>query len=143
MPKYTFVCDTCVVEFERTLKMGDHLTHECPSCSEQAPRVWEANAVSFGFKESPKAVPTNTGVHKEDYPTADHLIGKDADKRWEQIHAREQAKQEARQQGGTHALRRKNGEDYIDYEPLTAVGRDARRKLAKATIESIRQKPSR
>ena len=34
MPKYTFECQTegCSLKFERTLKMGNHGSLECPSC---------------------------------------------------------------------------------------------------------------
>jgi hypothetical protein len=93
----------------------------------------------FGFKDSPTAAPANTGVHKEDYPTADHLIGKDADKRWSEISEREKIKAKARAQGGTHALIRTTGDNHIDYEPMTNTGLNARRGLAKASYERIRQ----
>lgn len=141
MPKYTFVCDSCVIEFSRTLKMGEHANHPCPSCTEEANRVWENNSISFGFKDSPNAAPANTGVHKEDYPTADHIIGKDAERRWGVIHEREKVKAAARQKGGTHALIRHTGKDdsYIDYEPMSQTGVSARRQLARATIEAARK----
>lgn len=138
MPRYAFICDVCVLEFNRILKMGEHPTYPCPSCSEPAARVFESNGISFGFKEAPNATPANTGVHKEDYPTADHLIGKDADKRWGMIHEREKVKQEARTKAGTHALIRHNGGDHLDYEPMTETGLNARRRLAKATLDAIR-----
>lgn len=139
MPKYTFVCAGCVLEFDRTLKIGEHPTHPCPSCSSEADRVWESTGISFGFASSSTAAPANSGVHKEDYPTADHIIGKDADKRWATIHEREKIKAQARQQGGTHALIRHTGSDYIDYEPMTQTGTSARRALAKATMSAIRE----
>lgn len=139
MPQYTFICDSCVVEFDRTLKMGEHATHPCPSCSEPANRVWENTGIAYGFKDSPGTAIANTGVHKEDYPTADHLIGKDAEKRWGEINEREKVKAEARKKGGTHALIRHNAADHIDYEPMSQTGRNARRQLAKATIDAIRK----
>lgn len=138
MPKYTFVCDECVVEFDRTLKMSNHLTHPCPQCGDAAVRVWENSGLSFGFAESANASPANTGVHKEDYPTADHMIGKDAEKRWGMIHEREKAKAEFRAKEGTHALIRHGADNHIDYEPMTPTGLNARRRLAKAAIESAR-----
>jgi hypothetical protein len=100
--------------------------------------VWEDTSLSFGFADSPNNAPANSGVHKEDYPTADHLIGKDAEKRWGTLHERERVKAAARQQGGSHALIRTTGDEFIDYEPMSNAGRNARRKLAKATIDAVR-----
>lgn len=143
MPKYTFVCDACVIEFDRNLKMDQHLTHPCPSCTGAAPRLWEAAGISFNFADSPNGSPANSGVHKEDYPTADHLIGKDADKRWGMINEREKVKNAARVQGDTHALIRTGTADYLDYEPMSDTGLNARRRLAKATLDAIRQQKAR
>jgi putative FmdB family regulatory protein len=143
MPRYTFVCDACVIEFDRTLKIAENLTHECPSCTGMANRVWDASGLSFGFADSPNAAPANSGVHKEDYPTADHLIGKDANLRWGEISEREKVKNAAREKGGTHALIRHTDPQHIDYEPMSGQGMAARRSLARAAIEGLRaQKPS-
>jgi len=117
--------------------MVDHVKHPCPSCGQDAPRAWE-ETFSFGFSESKTAAPANTGVHKEDYPTADHLIGKDADTRWAMLNEREKVKNAAREKGGTHALIRHNSREYIDYEPMSETGLDARRRLAKAAIDAVR-----
>lgn len=138
MPKYSFVCDTCVLGFERSLKMGEHPHYPCPSCKADATRVWEDTGLAFGFTDSSNNAPANSGVHKEDYPTADHLIGKDAEKRWGVLHEREKVKAAAREQGGSHALIRTTADEFIDYEPMSNVGRDARRKLARATIDAVR-----
>jgi putative FmdB family regulatory protein len=135
---YTFACEDCNVEFLRTLKMAEHLTHECPSCGRDAPRVWDADSLAFAFKGSQTGATANTGVHDNDYPTADKLVGRDAEVRWAEIHEREKVKAEARKQGGTHALIRHNNRDYIDYEPMSDGGRTARRNLAKVAIDSVR-----
>lgn len=139
MPKYVFICASCVVEFERTLKMGTHPTHECPSCSEPAERVWEGTELAFGFADSANATPTNTGVHKEDYPTADHVVGKSANQRWEQVHERDKIKAEARKLGKTHKLIRHTHDNYIDYEPMSPVGGAARKQLTKEAIETVKR----
>jgi putative FmdB family regulatory protein len=138
MPTYTFECEECNVEFERALKMDVHLTHECPSCSGQATRMWDADALSFAFKGVQAGATANTGVHADDYPTADRVVGKDAEARWAEIHERNRVKDAARAAGGTHALIRHNHRDYIDYEPMTDGGRTARRNLTKHALGLFR-----
>ena len=137
MPKYVFECQECQVRFERTLKMGDHISHPCPECTEEAPAVIEGFA--FGFKEPSGSALANTGVHKNDYPTADQAVGKDSERRWETVHAREQVKAEARRQGQTDALIRHTSEQHIDYEPMSDVGRKAHYNLAKKAVAAVRK----
>lgn len=140
MPKYEFDCDTCNVTFERTLKMEEHLTHPCPSCGEEAHRVWDSDSLMFSFQGSPTGSTANTGVHSDDYPTADKVVGRDAEARWAQIGEREKVKSEARKMGDTHALIRHNSRDHIDYEPMTQVGRQARRQLANTIFDTMKAK---
>jgi len=92
----------------------------------------------FSFSSSPSAATANTGVHKDDYPTADQIVGREAEHNWGVIHRREKVKEEARGQGGTHALIRHDGEGFIDYEPMSDGGRVARRNLAKRAVEALR-----
>ncbi len=141
MPAYTFECQTCEVRFTRTLKMDNHTTHECPSCKEPAPRVLEGFA--FQFEQPAGASPGNSGVHDHDYPTADKMVGRSADERWALLAERDKVKAKAREAGGTHALIRHTGPDYIDYEPMNPAGIDARRELAKGMISTIRELASR
>lgn len=140
MPRYTFECQNegCNLRFDRTLKMGDHLAHECPNCHDQAPRVIEGFA--FDFKEKAGAPPGNTGVHKDDYPTADHAVGKDADKRWVQYRERDAVKNQVRTQGASPALVRRTAADgsYIEYEAMSESKRQIRRTTAKKAIEALR-----
>lgn len=137
MPKYAFECQTCNIRFERSLKMGDHPTHECPSCKDLAPRLLDGTAFAFNFAPGGTA-PANSGVHGHDYPDADRAVGRSADERWALIRERDKVKDEARKQGGTHALIRHTGTDYIDYEPMSDVGLSARRRLAKEALTAIR-----
>lgn len=141
MPQYTFECQTCALRFTRTLKMDNYATQPCPNCTDAAPLVVEGFA--FKFEATPGASPGNSGVHDLDYPTADKAIGRSADQRWGLIHERDKVKAEARRQGGTHALIRHTGDDYIDYEPMNPAGIDARRELAKGMISTIRELASR
>jgi putative FmdB family regulatory protein len=141
VPQYTFECQTCDLRFTRTLKMENYTTQPCPNCADPAPRVLEGFA--FQFDQAPGASPGNSGVHDHDYPTADKAVGRSADERWALIHERDKVKEEARRQGGTHALIRHTGQDYIDYEPMNPAGIDARRELAKGMISTIRELASR
>lgn len=132
MPKYAFECLECQLYFERYLKTGEHTTHECPSCRDAAPLVITGFGFSFGGGAT-----ANSGVHKQDYPTADQAVGRSAEDRWKVISAREQVKKEARKQGGTPALIRHTGRDYIDYEPMSEAGKSARRKLAQEAFKAV------
>ncbi len=130
MPKFTFDCE-CGVQFTRTLKMGEHPFHVCPGCGGEAPRVFEG--FSHAFAQG--ATPTNTGVAKLDYPTADQAVGSNADARWAEITEREKVKKQVRAMGKTHALSRKTGKDFIEY---TAGGKplvEQRKQLVKAVNE--------
>lgn len=138
MPKYVFECQDCNLRFERNLKMdGDNTTHACPKCDDPAPQVIEGFA--FGFTDPPGAATANTGVHKHDYPTADIAVGRSADSRWAEIHEREKVKAEARKQGGTDALIRHNSKEYIDYEPMSDVGRKAHYSLAERAVAAVKR----
>lgn len=140
MPKYTFECQIgeCNLRFEKNLKMGEYPSFECPNCHDQAPRVMEG--FGFDFKGPAGAPPGNTGVHKDDYPTADQAVGKDADKRWELNRERDAVKNTVRQQGGSPALTRRTAKDgsYVEYEAMSDVGRQARRASAKKAVEALR-----
>jgi len=135
MPKFTFEC-ACETQFTRTLKMGEHKTHECPACGKDATRVWEG----FGFAFAPGGkAPANSGVSKHDYPTADYAVGSDADKRWQEHAAREVVKSKVRKKGGTHALIRETGKDYIEYKAGSDGLIKGRKGLAKE-VKEIRAK---
>jgi predicted nucleic acid-binding Zn ribbon protein len=133
MPKYVFECQTegCGLKFERVLKMGHAGFFECPSCHDQAPLV--VDSFAFGFKGDP-AKAGNSGVHKEDYPTADHAVGRDAERRWDYYAARDQVKQKVRTEGESPALIRRTGGGYVEYEAMSPAGREARRNLAKTAL---------
>lgn len=139
MPKYLFECQECKVQFERRLKIGPHPQYKCPSCKEPAPRVFDGEGLSFAFRTESGTAAANSGVHKDDYPTADQAVGRSASDRWEMISKRDQVKNEARKLGKTHALIRTGTDNYIDYEPMTQIGRDARRQLARAAMAAIRK----
>jgi hypothetical protein len=134
MPKFTFECQSCQVQFHRNLKQGNHTDHPCPSCSGSAPRLYEG--FGFGFNQAPTASPGNTGVTKDDYPTADRAVGVSADVRWQEIAARDKVKSQVRDVGGNRALIRRQGVEegkpFVEYEAGTKTLIDGRKELVKA-----------
>lgn len=138
MPKYAFECQNpdCGLSFERLLKVAEHLTHVCPACQETAPRVFEGQGFAFAF-QVPKEKEGNSGVHKEDYPTADHAVGRDATRRWDYYRTRAKVKEDVRAGGGTPKLRRVDGQGFTEYEALTAPRADARRSLAHKAVAAM------
>ena len=134
MPTYVFDCP-CGTQIKKNLKMGEHPTHPCPECGAAAPRAWMGNGFGFGFAASPKPAPANTGVAKNDYPTADRIVGSDADTRWELYEARAKVKEQVRAVGGDHALNRRNGDGFVEYaaggKELIAQRKDAANAIRK------------
>lgn len=140
MPKYTFECSECSTRFTRNLKMGEHPTNTCPSCGEVAPRLFEG----FGFDFQEGKVSGNSGVSKQDYPTADQAVGRDAEKRWAELDGRGKVKDEVRRRAGSHALSRKQGVEggkpYVEYSSTSDQLIDVRRKLVKEAKEAYSQR---
>ena len=136
MPKYTFECQRCTLRFSRMLKMDEHPTFECPTCKDEAPRLFEG----FGFGFAPGGgADANSGVHDHDYPSADKVVGRSAEQRWGEYRERDKVKKKAREMGDTHALIRVDGDGFTDYEPMTPVGTDARAKLVDHAVALERQ----
>lgn len=140
MPKYTFECASCALRFDRSLKIGDHREHPCPSCSEPAPRIM----AGFGFQfAAGGSAPANSGVHDHDYPTADKIVGRDADARKVMYEARDRAKTDLRKRAGTSGLSRINHKDgAIEYVSMGPQAVDARRKVADEAIQILGSKKS-
>jgi len=138
MPKYVFECqnEQCNCRFDRVLKMGDHPTHTCPSCGEAAPRCLEGEGFAFDFKVG-EAQQGNSGVHKEDYPTADHAVGRSANSRWASYQIRKNVKEEARKGGETHALIRHDGDGFVEYEAMSKEKREARKQAAPKVLKAL------
>lgn len=139
MPKYSFECSNCSTHFSRNLKMGEHPTHECPNCHEEAPRAWEGFGFSFARGGS---APANSGVAKHDYPSADQVVGHDAEKRWAEYRAREQVKDKVREVGGSRALVRKNGKDYVEYAAGGQKVIEDRKKINAELTEVLKRPPA-
>jgi putative FmdB family regulatory protein len=135
MPKYTFECAHCSVRFDRNLKMGEHPTHECPSCKGLAPRFFSGNGFGFGFSSHKSSSPANTGVHGQDYPTADMVVGRSAEERWNTYRARDEVKKKVRKGGGSPPLSRVDGDGYIEYASMGPETLKARGKLVDYAVQ--------
>lgn len=139
MPKYVFECQACSTRFERTLKMGDYPTQTCPSCKEAAPRLFAGNGFGFGFSAPANASPANTGVHGQDYPTADQIVGRSAEQRWGTYNKRDEVKKKVREEGKSPALARLDGEGYTEYSAMAPEERGAREKLVDYAVQIEKQ----
>lgn len=137
MPKYEFDC-VCGLQFERTLKMGEHPMHVCPICGEAANRVWAGGSFGFGFAEG-NSSPANSGVTKHDYPTADYAVGASSDQRWSEYRARDQVKRQVREKGSHRTLIRQNGKDYIEYKSGSDGLVETRKKLVKEVNQVLKK----
>lgn len=137
MPKYSFECQNpeCGLQFDRVLKMGEHLVLECPGCTEMAPRLFQ-HGFAFAFKVPDNKV-GNSGVHKEDYPTADHGVGRSAESRWEYYRERAKVKEQVRAGGQVPRLIRVDGPGYTEYEALPTPKADVRRAMAQKALAAM------
>lgn len=132
MPKYSFDCGSCSLNFSRSLKIGDYKSLPCPNCGADAARVFEG----FGFNFAPGgSAPANSGVSKHDYPTADYAVGSDADKRWAEYAEREKVKNQVRKVTGTRNLVRTGTKDFVEYRAAEEDTMAKRRNL----IRDVRQ----
>lgn len=136
MPKYKFSCQMCDTEFERTLRMDTHPTHECPTCQEEAPRVFEGFAHAFAPGTGAAG---NSGVHDYDNPSADKIVGRSAEDRWAVFREREKVKKKVREASGTNALLRLDGEGYVQYDGMTPTDKKVREKVVDYAVQMEKQ----
>lgn len=135
MPRYVFECQDCGnLRFERVLKMADHPTHACPSCGDDAPRVFAGEGFGFSFQAGGSA-PANSGVHDLDYPSADKIVGRSAHDRWQTYVDRDKVKKQVRQGGGAPQLMRADGEGYTEYSSMSEPQKKAREKLVDLAVK--------
>jgi putative FmdB family regulatory protein len=135
MPKYNFECQECDnLSFERTLKMGEHPTHPCPSCGGDAPRSFSGGSFGFAFQGGGTAL-ANSGVHDHDYPSADKLVGRSAQDRWQTYVNRNEVKKKVRKTGGAEPLMRADGDGYTDYMVMPNSQVKARGKLVDLAVQ--------
>lgn len=137
MPKYVFECPDCNLQFSRALKMDEHPAHPCPNCGARALRQWNGNGFGFDFAEG--TTPGNSGVSKQDHPTADQAVGSSADKRWAEYAARDKCKEKVREVSGHRALSRVQGpgNKHIEYRSGGEALVENRKKLAEGVNKRL------
>lgn len=131
MPQYTFYCKPCNLQFTKRLRMDSNQEYKCPSCKKMAPR--KVQGFGFDFAPTEGTARANSGVSKHDYPTADNIVGRSAEERWQALDARNRAKKQLRDQTGAVALSRRdfteNGTPVTEYTSLGTPQFEARKKL--------------
>jgi hypothetical protein len=95
--------------------------------------LFDRAAFGFGFSAGGSA-PANSGVHDQDYPSADKIVGRSADERWATYRARDKVKNQVREVGGSPALERIDGEGFTEYAAMGQPQRDARAKLVDLAV---------
>lgn len=121
--------------------MGTWPTHACPHCKEEAPRKFE-DGFSFAFQAGKGADQANTGVHDLDYPSADKVVGRSAESRWDTFRQRQKVKEEVRKVGGGQALVRRDGPGFVEYDAMTDASLAARAKTVDYAVALERSKAS-
>lgn len=138
MPKYSFECQFCgPLRFSRTLKMGEWPTHACPQCKEASPRLFDS--FGFAFQAGTGAAQASTGVHANDYPTADVAVGRSATERWEMYRERDKVKKKVRELGHTGALQRLDGPGFVEYDAMSSEGKQVREKVVDYAVKMEHQ----
>ena len=142
MPQYTFHCQPCNLQFKKRLVIGDYPEYKCPACKKKAPRKLEA--FGFGFAEGKGTALANSGVSKHDYPTADQIVGRSAEKRWSEIEVRNEAKAKFREETGAMALSRQTiqegNQEVTEYRALQEPQFKARKKMEARFKKEIRER---
>lgn len=100
--------------------------------------MFDKTAFGFGFATGGTA-PANSGVHDQDYPSADKIVGRSADTRWATYRERDNIKRQVREIGGSPALERVDGEGYTEYTAMGQPKREARAKLVDLAVDVERQ----
>ena len=113
MPTFEYSCDACEILFEELLLQQDEIAkyrewHPCPQCGGRAARE-AVSLISFNFKAPAgqtqgSGVHGQSGVHDLDYPKLDKAIGRSANVKWQQYHARKAERDKVRKEAGTNQI---------------------------------------
>ena len=114
MPTFEYVCSACEVEFEEFLTQQEEIKnytewHPCPECHGRAERM-KVSMVNFAFKApvgqtQGSGVHGQSGVHDLDYPAVDKAVGRSSAAKWQRYGERKTARDKARKELGTNAVK--------------------------------------
>lgn len=94
MAVFDYSCG-CGAEFEKFHRNDPPEKVKCPSCGSEAKRLFS----EFGFSFGDGKIPGNSGVDYLD-SEIDHLVGRDAERRWESVKDRASYKRRVRRESG-------------------------------------------
>jgi len=95
MPIYDFRCEDCNLKFEKSLKMADSQTTDCPKCGKQTSNKLPAKGVMSKMGEVTK-IPKDI----------DLAVGKSAEERWLSYEERKKQKDKVRKESDTNLISR-------------------------------------
>ena len=104
MPFYNVKCPVCKTQEEVTLKVTETIP-VCPNCNGARVNVMSPAALNF----------VGPGFYVNDYPDADHAVGRKAEEAWGAIYDRNEVKNELSKYGDvvSHALDNENDRAYF------------------------------
>lgn len=120
MPVYDYKCSECGLKFEKSLKMADSHSTECPSCKAITSSKLPAKGVMSKVAES-------THIPKD----IDLAVGRSAEERWQAYEDKAKQKQKVRKESDTNLITRD-----IDgnYSPL-AIQKDGKAVNSKEALK--------
>jgi putative FmdB family regulatory protein len=101
MPVYRYECSKCGLSFEKLVsKVSANAETSCVSCLAPSHKVVSRAAAVFNSSRPAG----ETGIHDVDYPVADKMVGRSAEKKWVQFQERRDVEDTARKEYGTEYL---------------------------------------
>lgn len=92
MPTYSFKCDFCNTRFEKSLKISEKHSINCPACNKSTSKM-PSTGVGLNFAES-KKIPKDI----------DLAVGKDAERKWMDYEEKKKVKEKIRKDTGSERL---------------------------------------
>lgn len=124
MPVYDFKCNDCGLKFEKSLKMADSESTECPVCKSVTSNKLPAKGVLSKVAES-------THIPKD----IDLAVGRSAEERWQAYEDRSKRKQKVRDESDTSLVTR---DPDGNYAPL-AIQKDGKTVNSKEALKVRRE----
>jgi len=104
---YEFKCHNCDLVLEHLCPMGEQPSYKkCPKCGKHCEQVYGSAVLTSGMSQAP----------------LDVVIGRDAEKRWNRIHERQEVRDKVRRESGKAGLTKVGKDEYKPHNrPLDFV----------------------